>query len=109
MSILIDENTKVVIQGAGKAGQFHMRQMIEYGTNVVAAVKPGAGGTTLEPGVPVFHTLKGAVEATGCNASAIFVPALRELDDLPEEGGRMFLRVFTLLGLAVAGWRMRAG
>lgn len=74
MSILIDENTKVLIQGiTGGEGSFHARQMIEYGTRVVAGVTPGKGGTSFE-GIPLFHTVRDAVSATGATASAIFVP-----------------------------------
>jgi len=74
LSILVDENTRVVIQGiTGKEGSFHTRQMIEYGTRVVAGVTPGKGGTEHE-GVPVFDTVAGAVAATGANASVIYVP-----------------------------------
>jgi succinyl-CoA synthetase alpha subunit len=75
MSILIDENTKVVCQGiTGQAGAFHTRQCLEYGTRVVAGVTPGKAGTKAE-GVPVFDTVADAVDATGANASMIFVPA----------------------------------
>ena len=74
MSILIDEKTRVVVQGiTGSEGTFHTQQMIEYGTNVVAGVTPGKGGTKHE-GVPVFNTVAEAVEETGANASGIFVP-----------------------------------
>lgn len=74
MSILIDQNTKVVIQGiTGGEGAFHTRQMKEYGTKVVAGVTPGKGGQKFED-VPVFNTVRDAVENTGANASAIFVP-----------------------------------
>jgi len=74
MSILIDEKTQVVVQGiTGGEGTFHSKQMIEYGTNIVAGVTPGKGGTTHE-GVPVFNTVSEAVKATGANASGIFVP-----------------------------------
>lgn len=74
MSILIDQNTKVVIQGiTGGEGAFHTRQMKEYGTKVVAGVTPGKGGQKSE-GIPVFNTVSDAVKNTGANASAIFVP-----------------------------------
>jgi len=73
MSILVNENTKVVIQGLGKAGQFHTKKMLESGTKIVAGVKPGEGGTKFED-VPMFNTVKQAVEATGANVSCIFVP-----------------------------------
>ena len=74
MSILIDSNTKVVCQGLGRAGQFHARQMIEYGTQVVAGVRPGKGGESFE-GVPIFDEVKEAVEKTGADPSVLFVPA----------------------------------
>lgn len=74
MSILVNENTRVVVQGlTGKEGSFHASQMIEYGTKIVAGVTPGKGGTeTL--GVPVFNTVADAVRETGANASIIYVP-----------------------------------
>ena len=75
MSILVDENTRVVVQGiTGGEGSFHTRQMIEYGTNVVAGVTPGKGDQKFDDKVPVFNTLNEAVAETGANASAIFVP-----------------------------------
>ncbi len=75
MSILIDKNTRLVVQGVtGKEGSFHTRQCVAYGTNVVAGVTPGKGGQSLDS-VPVFNTIKEAVESTGANASLIFVPS----------------------------------
>ena len=74
MSILVNEDTRVLVQGLGSAGKFHAAQCIEYGTKIVAGVKPGAGGTDWE-GIPYFDTVKGAREATGANCSLIFVPA----------------------------------
>ncbi|MFQ5583191.1 MAG: succinate--CoA ligase subunit alpha [Calditrichia bacterium] len=75
MSIIVDKNTKVVVQGiTGKEGSFHTGQMIEYGTNVVAGVTPGKGGEMFEGKVPVFNTMAEAVEQTGANVSAVFVP-----------------------------------
>ena len=74
MSILVDEQTTVVIQGiTGSEGAFHTRQMVEYGTRVVAGVTPGKGGRRFDE-IPVFNTVRQAVEATGAKASAIFVP-----------------------------------
>ncbi len=74
MSVLVDKNTRLIVQGiTGKEGTFHTKQMIEYGTNVVGGVTPGKGGTTHE-GVPVFNTVADAVRATGANASVIYVP-----------------------------------
>ncbi|RMH81462.1 MAG: succinate--CoA ligase subunit alpha [Calditrichaeota bacterium] len=75
MSIIVDENTRVVVQGiTGKEGSFHTRQMMEYGTRVVAGVTPGKGGTFFDDTVPVFNTVQKAVEDTGANVSVIFVP-----------------------------------
>ena len=73
MAILADKNTKLLVQGMGRMGQFHARLSVEYGTQVVAGVHPGKGGTTID-GVPVFETVSEAVERTGANASVIFVP-----------------------------------
>jgi len=75
MAVLIDQNTRVLVQGiTGREGEFHTRQMLEYGTQVVAGVTPGKGGQEVL-GVPVFDTVKQAVAATGADASVIFVPA----------------------------------
>jgi succinyl-CoA synthetase alpha subunit len=74
VSIFVDKNTKVVVQGiTGKEGQFHTKQCVAYGTNVVAGVTPGKGGQTVE-GVPVFNSVQAAVQETGANCSLIFVP-----------------------------------
>src|SRR5579872_931605 len=74
MSILVDENTRLVVQGiTGREGMFHTQQAVAYGTNVVAGVTPGKGGTSVD-GIPVFNTVQEAVERTGANASVIFVP-----------------------------------
>lgn len=74
MSILINKDTKIVVQGiTGENGTFHTKKMIEYGSKVVAGVTPGKGGKTHE-GVPVFNTVEEAVAMTGANASVIFVP-----------------------------------
>src|SRR5690606_20131429 len=75
MSILIDKNTKVICQGiTGSQGSFHTEQAIAYGTQMVGGVTPGKGGTT-HLGLPVFNTVREAVEATGADASVIYVPA----------------------------------
>ncbi|MBC8428942.1 MAG: succinate--CoA ligase subunit alpha [FCB group bacterium] len=74
MSILIDEETPVMVQGLGRDGSFHAQQMIAYGTNIVAGVHPGKGGTTFE-GFPVFNTADEAVKETGAICSIMFVPA----------------------------------
>jgi succinyl-CoA synthetase alpha subunit len=74
MSVLVDEKTRLLVQGiSGKTGAFHTKQAKEYGTNVVAGVVPGKGGTTFE-GTPVFDTVADAVEKTGANATVIYVP-----------------------------------
>jgi succinyl-CoA synthetase alpha subunit len=74
LSILVDRDTRVVVQGiTGKEGSFHTQQMIAYGTRIVAGVTPGKGGSEHE-GVPVFDTLAEAVATTGANASVIYVP-----------------------------------
>ncbi|MEI7771766.1 MAG: succinate--CoA ligase subunit alpha [Chloroflexales bacterium] len=77
MSILINKDTRLLVQGiTGKEGEFHTRQMIAYGTQVVAGVVPGRGGQTAVDGqVPVFNTVKEAVAATGANCAVIYVPA----------------------------------
>lgn len=75
MSILVGKDTRLVVQGiTGREGAFHTRQMIAYGTNVVAGVTPGKGGEWAE-GVPVFDTVREAVQATGANTSIVYVPA----------------------------------
>ena len=75
MSVLVDENTRLLVQGiTGREGEFHARQMLEYGTRVVAGVTPGRGGQEVA-GVPVFDTVKEAVKQTGANCSIIYVPA----------------------------------
>lgn len=86
MSILIDKNTRLLVQGiTGNEGQFHTRQMIDYGTQVVAGVVPGRGGQTAIDGkVPVFNSVHEAVEATGANTSVIFVPAAFAPDAIRE-------------------------
>ena len=74
MSILVDENTRLVVQGiTGKEGQFHTRQCVEYGTKVVAGVTPGKGGQEMD-GIPVFNTVEQARQETGANTAMIFVP-----------------------------------
>jgi len=75
MSILVNKETRLLVQGiTGREGEFHTRQMVEYGTNVVAGVTPGKGGGWVA-GVPVFDTVREAVEATEANASILYVPA----------------------------------
>ncbi len=75
MAVLVDEHTRLLVQGiTGREGEFHTRQMLAYGTKVVAGVTPGKGGTQVA-GVPVFDTVAQAVAATGANASIVYVPA----------------------------------
>lgn len=75
MSILVNKDTRLVVQGiTGREGEFHTRQMIDYGTNIVAGVTPGKGGGWVA-GIPVFDTVREAVNATEANASIIYVPA----------------------------------
>lgn len=75
MSIIIDQNTRLIVQGiTGREGTFHTEQMLAYGTKVVAGVTPGKGGQSVL-GVPVFNTVREAMEATDANTSVIFVPA----------------------------------
>ncbi|PTQ57739.1 MAG: Succinyl-CoA ligase [ADP-forming] alpha chain [Candidatus Carbobacillus altaicus] len=84
MSILVGRHTRVLVQGiTGDAGRFHTEQMLEYGTNIVAGVTPGKGGTTVA-GVPVFNTVSEAVDATGANASVIYVPPAFAADAVME-------------------------
>ncbi len=75
MSIFIDQNTRLVVQGiTGRDGSFHTRQMLEYGTQVVAGVTPGKGGQRFDDQVPVFDTVEQAVKEAGANTSVIYVP-----------------------------------
>ena len=75
MSVFVDRNTRLLVQGiTGRDGSFHAKQMMEYGTNVVAGVTPGKGGQRFEGSVPVFNTVEEAVGETGANTSVIYVP-----------------------------------
>jgi len=85
MAILVDRNTRVLIQGiTGSAGSFHAKQMLQYGTKVVGGVTPGKGGQRFEDAVPIFDTVAGAREATGANATVIYVPARFAADAICE-------------------------
>lgn len=84
MSIIVDEKTKVVVQGmTGNEGLFHTRQMVEYGTKIVGGVTPGKGGQLVE-NIPVFNTVAAAVQATGADTSIIFVPPPFSADAIME-------------------------
>jgi succinyl-CoA synthetase alpha subunit len=75
LSIWVDRDTRVLVQGiTGSAGSFHAEQMLAYGTRIVAGVTPNRGGTRFQGTVPIFHTVKSAVEETGADATVIFVP-----------------------------------
>lgn len=85
MSILVDKNTRLVVQGiTGGEGTFHTRQMIEYGTNVVAGVTPGKGGQKFDDKVPVYNTVAEAVAREGANTAVIFVPPAFAADAITE-------------------------
>lgn len=97
MSILVDEKTRLVVQGlTGREGAFHGKQMLDYGTNIVAGVTPGKGGQE-QFGVPIFDTVAEAVKETGANASVIFVPAAASADSACEaaEAGIKLVVVIT--------------
>jgi succinyl-CoA synthetase alpha subunit len=84
MATLVDENTRLLVQGiTGREGTFHTQQAVAYGTKVVAGVTPGKGGTSVE-GIPVFNTVREAREMTGANASVIFVPPAFAADAILE-------------------------
>ncbi|MBI4282758.1 MAG: succinate--CoA ligase subunit alpha [Chloroflexi bacterium] len=85
MSILVNENTRLLVQGlTGREGTFHALRCIEYGTNLVAGVTPGRGGTVWEGKTPVFNTVKQAVSETGANVALVFVPAAFAADAVLE-------------------------
>jgi len=84
MSILVNKNTKLLVQGiTGRDGSFHTQKMKEYGTNIVGGISPSKGGQSVS-GVPVFNTVEEAVKATGANTSIIFVPAAFAADAILE-------------------------
>ncbi|MFC2031200.1 succinate--CoA ligase subunit alpha [Chloroflexota bacterium] len=87
MSILVNKDTRLLVQGiTGREGEFHTRQMVDYGTNVVAGVTPGKGGAWVA-GIPVFDTVQEAVNATEANSSIIYVPARFAPDAILEAAG----------------------
>jgi succinyl-CoA synthetase alpha subunit len=83
MSILVDKNTRLLVQGMGKAGTFHALQCREYGTQIVGGVAPGKGGTSKE-GFPLFNTVSEAVRKAGANATMVFVPPPGAADAIME-------------------------
>ncbi|MBL8920842.1 MAG: succinate--CoA ligase subunit alpha [Myxococcaceae bacterium] len=97
MSILVNADTKVVVQGiTGSAGSFHAKQCLEYGTNIVAGVTPGKGGQKFEGKVPIFDTVEQAVKATGANASVVFVPPPFAADSIMEAADAKIPLVITI-------------
>jgi succinyl-CoA synthetase alpha subunit len=98
VSILIGRETRLVVQGiTGREGEFHSRQMLEYGTRIVAGMTPGKGGlSALENRVPVFDTVAEAVGQTGANASCIFVPAVGAPDAILEAVGAGIGTIFCI-------------
>src|SRR5688572_15662793 len=89
MAVLVDKNTRLAVQGiTGKEGAFHTSQMVEYGTKVVGGVTPGKGGQKTEgSNIPIFNTLRDAVDKEGVNASVIFVPPPFAADAILEAVG----------------------
>jgi succinyl-CoA synthetase alpha subunit len=98
LSIFADRDTRLVVQGiTGRDGSFHTRQMIEYGTQVVAGVTPGKGGQQFDDGVPIFDTVEQAVRQTGANTSVIYVPPAFAADAMFEaaDAGIQFIVCIT--------------
>src|SRR3954465_15291451 len=98
MSIFIDGRTKLLVQGiTGRDGSFHAKQMLEYGTCVVAGVTPGKGGQRFENKVPIFDTVARAVKATSANTSVIYVPPMYAADAIMEaaDAGIKFIVAIT--------------
>ena len=98
MSILVGRDTRLIVQGiTGREGEFHSRAMLEYGTPLVAGVTPGKGGqTAVDERVPVYDTVAEAVQATGANASCIFVPAAGAPDAILEAVGARIATIFCI-------------
>jgi len=98
VSVFIDNNTRVIVQGiTGRDGSFHAKQMMEYGTKIVAGVTPGKGGQKFEGTVPIFNTVADAVAATGANCSVIYVPPMFAADAIMEaaDAGVAFIVAIT--------------
>ncbi len=98
MSVFIDKNTTVIVQGiTGRDGSFHTKQMMEYGTKIVAGVTPGKGGQKFEGTVPIFNTVAEAMKATNANTSVIYVPPLYAADAMLEaaDAGVKFIVAIT--------------
>ena len=98
MSVFIDKNTTVIVQGiTGRDGSFHAKQMMEYGTKIVAGVTPGKGGQKFEDKVPVFNTVAEAMKATNANTSVIYVPPMYAADAILEaaDAGVKFIVAIT--------------
>ena len=85
MSILVDKNTKLLIQGVGRDGSFQALRMMEYGTNIVSAVHPGREGSKFENKIPYFSSVSKAINETGANTGIIFVPAPFAKDAIIEQ------------------------
>lgn len=98
MSIFIDDSTRLIVQGiTGRDGSFHARQMIEYGTQVVAGVTPGKGGQKFDGAIPIFNTVEQAAKDTGANAAVIYVPPMFAADAMMEaaDAGIPFIACIT--------------
>src|SRR2546427_11963876 len=100
MSVLVDKNTRLLVQGiTGREGGFHAQQAVKYGTRVVGGVTPGKGGTTSE-GIPVFNTVEEARRKTGANASVLFVPPAFAADAIMEAAAAGIDLVVSKIGRA---------
>src|SRR5687767_16018665 len=114
MAVLLDEQTRLIVQGlTGREGTFHAKQAAAYGTNVVGGVTPGKGGTTHE-GWPIFNSVHDAIRETGANATVIFVPPPAAADAVMEAtDAGIPLAVCITGGIPVVGmlkaWTIRAG
>ena len=96
MSVFIGRDTRLVVQGiTGRDGSFHSRQMLEYGTQIVAGVTPGKGGQRFENTVPVFNTVAEAVRETGANTAVIYVPPVGAAGAMFEAALRSMARIIS--------------